>query len=309
MSTTVLVVGGSGFIGRHLIEKLLNEGLNVKLLDIHKPNWVSQKVEFLKGSFIELKEEHNVFFKDVNVIYHLASTTTPHSAEKNYSYDIETNLIGTIKLLDLAVKNNVKKFIFSSSGGTVYGDKHSGDISEKMISEPVCSYGVVKLAIEKYLSIYNNKHGMQTCSIRISNPYGIYQDPSKKQGVIPIFINKLINEEVIEIWGDGNIFRDFIYIDDLIEALYKCLMVEYQNEVINIGSSVASSINDVVELIFKSSNKKTKVVYKKSRGYDVNHSCLNIDKAKEVLSWKPTVNLEDGIIKLTNYYIKSEGVK
>lgn len=291
----VLIVGGTGFIGRYLISELLEHSHIIRVVDLVQPEWLPNSVDFIQASFTEKSDKLARAFEGIDVVYHLASTTLPKSSNENIQFDIESNLIGSVNLLQYSVDNKVDKFIFASSGGTVYGNSTSLNISESDPTNPISSYGIVKLAVEKYLNLFSRQYGISTYSLRISNPYGALQDLKKTQGVIPIFIRKIKNEEPIEIWGDGSISRDFIYIEDLVIAMHKCISIESNHVVMNLSSGSTTSINELIKLIEKILGKRAQLIYKESRDLDVDHTCLDNSKAKSILNWENRIKLEDGL--------------
>lgn len=299
----ILVIGGSGFMGRNLIFKLIEEGYKVKLLDLIKPNWLNNKIEFIEGNFLHehIVDEaiHNCF-----AIYHLASTTLPKTSNEDPVFDINTNLAGTIQILQKCITYKTKKIIFTSSGGTIYGIPDELPTTEKSSTNPICSYGIVKLAIEKYLKLYHKLYGMDTCSLRISNPYGYFQRHDKGQGVISVFCKSFSTGKAIEIWGKGNIKKDFIYIDDLMEAMIKPLEIECNGEEINIGGGESFCLNEIINFLQNYTKKEIKINYLPSKNFDVQHTLLDISKAKDILHWEPKTDFYDGL-KKTYDWIKN----
>lgn len=300
----VLVIGGAGFIGRHLVEGLTKSNYKVRILDLKKPDWLNDKIEFIEGSFVSehLLEEA---LSGCDFVFHLASTTLPKTSNEDPVFDVSSNLIGTVSLLQYAVKAKIRKFIFASSGGTVYGIPEAFPVKEDGKTNPTCSYGIVKLTIEKYLRLFYQLHNLDTCSLRIANPYGEYQRFDRAHGAVTVFCKKAITKEPIEIWGDGTIERDFIYIKDVISAMLKTLISECKGEEINIGCGKGISLNEIIEIIEKLVDKKQIVNYLPSRSFDVPVNYLDISKAKEILNWYPETSLEIGIAN-TFEWIKKE---
>jgi UDP-glucose 4-epimerase len=296
----ILIIGGAGFIGRNLIEQLTSLDYSIRLLDIIKPAWLNNKIEFYEGNFTsDSVIEHAL--SDINIVYHLASTTIPQTSNEDPIFDIRSNLIGTVKVLNLSIKKNIKKFVFVSSGGTVYGIPETCPIPETAPTNPICSYGIVKLAIEKYLKLFHNLHGLDCCSLRVANPYGRYQRYDRAHGVINVFCHKALNNEQIQIWGDGNLKRDFIYIDDAISAMISALKYNHKGDEINIGSGKSVSLNEIVSIIKQEIKEHLDVVYKPFRGFDVPDNSLDITKASKILNWTPEVDLKSGILKTINW--------
>jgi len=294
-----LILGGGGFLGSHLSEALLAKNHLVRIFDRpnlsrFKPIQTHQNIEWVEGDFANREDVIRAVF-ECDVIYHLISTTLPHSSNINPIYDIETNLIGTLYLLEAALKNNAKKIIFVSSGGTVYGNPKQTPINELHPTEPICSYGIGKLAIEKYLHLFHLLHGLEYCILRFANPFGPRQRILTAQGAIATFAAKAIRNEVIEVWGDGSVVRDYFYISDAVAALTKALSYQGEQRIFNIGSGVGKSINDVLSAIDSLFEKPIKRAYLPARSFDVPVSILDISKALELLHWKPQATFSDGL--------------
>lgn len=297
--TKIVVIGGSGFLGRHLIELLLAKNMHVINVDLAPSALVNERLEFIEASFIEPDQLHNAF-ADSDIVFHLASTTLPKTSNDNPQFDVQSNLCGTLSLLDLAVKNNIQKFIFISSGGTVYGPPTQLPVPEDHVTNPTCSYGIVKLAIEKYLQMYHHLYGLNTCSLRLSNPYGAYQRVDKAQGAVTVFCHKAVSEETIEIWGDGSVVRDFIYATDAAQAMLATIGAECAGQVINIGNGCGTSLNQLLAIIESALGRKVDKTYLEARGFDVPEIYLDTQKAKQLLGWEPSISIEEGVKLLIN---------
>jgi UDP-glucose 4-epimerase len=298
-----LILGGNGFIGSHLIDKLLLEGHHVRVFDKYPERYRKplEKVDYKYGDFGNrglLSESLN----DIDIVFHLISTTLPKTSNDDPAFDVQSNVVETIFLLEECIKRNIK-IVFISSGGTVYGMPVELPITEVHPTEPLCSYGITKLAIEKYLALFNHLYGLDYVILRPSNPYGSRQNPSGIQGAISVFLGKVAKGEPIEIWGDGKITRDYIYVDDLVIGIYKAATIKSQSRIFNLGIGKGYSLNDIVDVICKVTQREVKVVYEDKRLFDVPKIYLDITKAKEQLSWEPVVSLEDGI-KITWEFIK-----
>jgi UDP-glucose 4-epimerase len=280
----VLVLGGNGFIGSHLVDKLLLEGHFVRVFD--KNNEYYRKP--LHDVDYQLSEFGNrgllsEALKGIDVVFHLIITT------------LQSNVVESLFLLELCVANNIKKIIFISSGGTVYGIPQSVPVFEENQTNPICSYGISKLTIEKYLSLFKQLHNLDFVIIRPSNPFGSRQNPFGIQGVIPIFLGKVLRNEPIRIWGTGDIIRDFIYVEDLVDALYRASIYNTTSNVFNIGSGKGHSLNDLIAIIKTITGRDLSVTYSKSRNYDVPEIYLDITRANKELNWKLHTSLEQGI--------------
>jgi UDP-glucose 4-epimerase len=301
----ILVTGGSGFIGQNLIESLLDAGLEVHCLDLAGPGGANGRVAYFKGSF----DDPSVLDKalvGVEYVFHLASATLPKSSNDNPILDISANLQGAVTLLDASVRHKVKKFVFISSGGTVYGVPGSLPVDEEHPTNPLCSYGIVKLAIEKYLRLYTKLYGLGTCSLRLSNPYGKYQKLDTAQGAVGIFLNHAICGEPIEIWGDGSVVRDYVDVQDAVRSMMLCLGSSCEGTEINIGSGIGTNLNQLLDMVEIACGEKVKRIYKPARDFDVPEIYLDIDKADKLLDWRPQVSLQAGLLAMASTAIFQE---
>lgn len=292
----VLILGGTGFVGSNLCHNLLQRGHKVRILDrtIKNIDSNSSDIEFYEADFIQI-HDFKPFLQGIDIVYHLISTTVPSTSNINKVYDISSNVCSTLHLLDDIIQTNVKKIIFLSSGGTVYGQTEKSPISEEHPTNPVCSYGIQKLTIEKYLYYYHHEYGLEYQIIRLGNPYGRGQNGKNGQGVIPIFIRKIMQDEEIQIWGDGLTTRDYIYINDATQAL--SLFTEYtgNQKILNLGSGQGSNLIDIVNVIAEELNKKPEIRFLRPRSIDVKSNVLDITKIKYELNWNPEINLRSGI--------------
>lgn len=304
-----LVLGGGGFIGKHLCEGLLAKGYAVRVLDrprldLEDAAFLASRVEWLEGDFTNVADVAAAL-EGCRWIFHLVSTTLPKNSNENPLYDLESNVVSTLRFLDLARNiDSVRKVIFLSSGGTVYGVPRQTPIPENHPTEPLCAYGIGKLAIEKYLELYRLLHGLDYAVIRLANPYGEYQRTQGAQGAIPIFMHKALHDEPIEIWGDGSVIRDYIYIGDAVEALLKVMHYAGPERVINIGSGVGTSLNELVRILQEVIGKTISRSYVAGRGFDAPASVLDISRARTVLGWEPRVPLREGIERVLKHRLR-----
>jgi len=237
----------------------------------------------------------------VDCIIYLASTVIPSTSNLDPVFDIQSNLIGAVNTLDAAISNNVSKFIFLSSGGTVYGDSSSTSFKETDPTDPICSYGITKLAIEKYISMYHRLQGLAYSILRLSNPFGPGYTLDKPQGVIGFFASKILNDEAIDVWGDGSVERDFIYVQDVVMAIEKSISTLSPSLLLNIGTGIGTSVNELIAILESTLNRKTHVRYHPSRSFDVQRAVLDISAAKDKLNWAPRTSLYCGIRRMLEH--------
>ncbi|UJF34268.1 NAD-dependent epimerase/dehydratase family protein [Paenibacillus hexagrammi] len=292
----VLVLGGTGFIGSNLCKSLLIRGHKIRIIDrtIKNIGFDMTNIECVEADFIDIID-FKPYLKNIDVVYHLISTTVPATSNMNRYFDVNSNVCTTIRLLDDIVKSNAQKIIFLSSGGTIYGQTEITPIPEDHPTNPICSYGIQKLTIEKYLFFYFHEYGLDYQVVRLSNPYGKGQNGRKGQGVIPIFINKVLKNEEIQIWGDGLTIRDYIYIDDVIEALSTLLEYSGEHRILNLGSGKGSTLIDIINIISSVTGQKALVSFTEARSIDVRANVLDIKKTTKELKWEPKYSLSNGI--------------
>jgi len=307
-SQSICVIGGGGFIGSHLVDAFLGEGCQVRvlsrklpgLIDLaarSNPDFNAHSVDICNASAL------NDAVNGSDIVVHLASSSLPQNSNLNPKDDVSTNLIGSLNVIEACISNNVKKLIYISSGGTVYGDPISVPIDESHPTNPSCSYGINKLATEKYLCLYSKLHDLNYIILRLANPYGERQRLDTGQGVVPAFLRKAIRSEPLEVWGDGSIVRDFLYISDVIRAILLSCKYEGRERLFNIGSGVGLSLNDLILLIEDILGSSLNVVYKNSRAFDVPTNVLSIQKASKHLYWSPIVPPKTGLNLFYKYLL------
>jgi UDP-glucose 4-epimerase len=301
-----LVLGANGFVGGNLCQGLLAAGYHVRAFSrqLLNADWLideSDKFENVIGEFGNT-EDLRVALNDIDVVFHLISSTLPQSSNNDPVFDVTSNVGGTVKLLELMREANVNKILFISSGGTVYGKVDSATIKESDPTKPICSYGVSKVGIENYLYMYQELYGLEYFVFRLSNPYGVGRKIGKPQGVINSFLASCLSNKTIEIWGDGSVVRDYIYIDDVIEACIKTLSFAYwKGDVLNIGSGQGASLKDILAVIEVTAGRQIDLRFKKSRNFDVPFNVLDITNARQVLGWQPKISLADGVLRTKNW--------
>jgi UDP-glucose 4-epimerase len=232
-----------------------------------------------------------------SIVFHLIGASTPESSNKGPIADLSGGAISTLKMLDICLGSSVRRVIFASSGGTIYGVPQSVPIREDHRTEPICAYGISKLATEKYLALYKLLHDLDYTVLRIANPYGRYQVPTKKQGVIAAMMINALNGAPLEFWGTGAAVRDFIHIDDVVEAMIASIFYEGRVRVFNVGSGIGRSINEVAANVERLllNPKTARRVYRDARRADVPINVLDIGLIKREMNWSPKVDWQEGL--------------
>jgi UDP-glucose 4-epimerase len=297
-----LVLGGNGFIGSHLVDKLLLEGHSVRVFDKYEEHYRKPllNVEYYFGDFGNRGLLAEVL-KDIDIVFHLISTTLPKTSNDDPAFDIQSNVVESINLLEKCVDNNIKKIVFVSSGGTVYGAPVNLPVSEDHITNPMCSYGICKITIEKYLTLFNHLYDLNYVILRLSNPYGERQNPLGIQGAIPVFLGKIARNETIEIWGDGEIVRDYVYVTDLVAGIYSASVLSTPSRIFNLGSGIGLSLKNLLEIIREVVGIDLKVRYTNKRSFDVPKIYLDITRAQYELTWRPETTIDVGIKKTWDF--------
>lgn len=293
----ILILGGNGFIGRNLCSYLVSKGESVYSFDMRIPENKLQGVEFIEGDFFDDYTLKSVI-QDMDIIFHAISTINPGNSNDKFIMGYERDFIQTIKLCDY-IKDTNSRLIFLSSGGTVYGNQTVQPIKEESVPSPINHYGNIKLCIENTIRTFNYQNKRKMRIARISNPYGPGQDYNKGVGFIDAAIKKALHGETLEIWGDGSVIRDYIYIQDLCVMLYSLMEYEGETEVFNLSSNVGKSQNEIVDALRKI-EPYMKVVYKERRAVDAGKIILDNHKILEICNVKLT-DINDGIRKYYDY--------
>ncbi len=301
-SLRAAVLGGAGFLGSHLTAALLDRGATVRVFD--RPNadlkaltGIAQHTDrwsFVPGDFVNEADQQRVV-NGIDVVYHVLSTTIPATSNANPAYDVASNLVSTVNLLAACVASGVQRVVFVSSGGTVYGKPQELPIPETHGTTPWCSYGIVKVAIEHYLRLFHHLHGLRYTIARLSNPYGPHQRLEGAQGAASVLLARAHSGRPIEIWGDGSVVRDFVFVEDAVEGILAAATRGGDAGVFNIGSGVGTSLNELVEAILRVADREVTVDHHPGRPFDVPVNVLDVSHAREALDWQPTTSLENGL--------------
>lgn len=297
----VLITGGTGFIGSHIVEKLLENNYNIIIID----NLSSGSIENIPNSdtlkFYQLNIEKDdlelVFQKEApDYVIHLAAQTSVNFSISHPYYDANMNVMASIKLLELCKKYNIRKFITASSAA-IYGNPKYLPIDENHPTEPMSQYGLSKLTMEKYIKL----SGIPYIIFRFSNAYGPRQKSSKESGVVAIFNNAMKNNEPINIYGDGKQIRDFIYVEDIANICIKAINSNVENEIINFSTNKGVSLNQLFKVMKSLYNYTLNANYLPERIGDIKNSILSNDKAYNLLQFTNYTKLEKGLEILANY--------
>ena len=302
----ILVTGGAGFIGSHLVEELLSNEHEILIFD----NCLTGKKEHLEitGNFTFINDDFGsensleVIEKfDPDICFHLAAQSSVVVSVENPALDFEHNILQPIKLIQVLLKSNCKKLVFTSSGGTIFGEPTVIPTAEEdYADEPESPYGVAKKRLNELIKIMLKNSSMKYSILNLSNVYGPRQDPHGEAGVVSIFANKYLKNEEPTIYGDGEQTRDYIYVKDVVSALIKASMIE-ENQFLNIGTGIETSVNDLANSMKIQFKSEINPIYKPAREGELNRSVLNNTKAKKELNWKPEYSLDDGMKQVFNW--------
>ncbi|OWV83275.1 NAD-dependent epimerase/dehydratase family protein [Rhizobium sp. R693] len=287
-----LVMGGSGFLGTNLCRALAGRAREVRAFSRH-PVEVNN-VTCVQGDFAERNDVMGAV-EGIDTVFHLISTNVPATSNLDLLGDASQNILPSIQLLDACRIHKVARVVFVSSGGTVYGEVENLPIPESHTLAPISGYGICKLAIERYLHLYEKMHGIVGITLRVSNPYGPFQEAKKKQGVMGHFISSGLRGQAIEIWGDGSVVRDYIYIDDVVEGLMLAAEYTGQRRTFNVGSGKGYSLNEIIAAVSRSLGINLDVRYEASRAVDISKNILDCSLAAQELGWRGRYDLATGI--------------
>ncbi|APC82688.1 GDP-mannose 4,6-dehydratase [Clostridium botulinum] len=299
----VLVSGGAGFIGSNLVDKLINLGHNVCIIDnlsTGNINNVNKKAQLYINDILD-PNVSKIFEKEkFDIVYHLAAQIDVQKSITNPIFDSDVNVCGTINIINNCVNYNVKKIVYSSSAA-VYGHPGYLPIDEKHVIMPISYYGLSKYTAEEYIRLFSNLNNLDFTILRYANVYGIRQDPKGEGGVISIFMNSLFKKQPLYIFGDGSALRDYIFVEDIVDANIAALS-SGSKERFNIGTGVYTSVKELAENMIDIIGLKYNIEYASARKGDIANSYFNISKAKNKLNWIPKFSLKDGLKKTIEYY-------
>ncbi len=299
-NSVCLVLGGCGFLGSVVTRRLVANGMAVRVMDkegqdTYRLKSILPKIELQSGDFSNLGDLTKAL-DGVSTVLHFIGTTIPQSSMNDIEYDIETNVLPTVQLLELLKEKRTTRLIYSSSGGTIYGATEPGqDLSEVDATEPISAYGISKLAIEKFIKLFSFNYGLPCTILRFSNPYGPSQHPTRPQGAVGVFLQKALRGEEIVIWGDGSTVRDYLYEEDLAGAVEAIVKKSSLQGIFNVGTGDGTSLTQLIEIIQTTFQVECRVRYDKERKFDVPYNVLNIGKIVSETGWRPRYTLLDGL--------------
>jgi len=301
----ILVTGGAGFIGSNVSDALIEKKHKVVIIDnlaTGKKENINKKAVFYKVSVTNAKKLDEIFKREkIDAVIHNAAQLDVRKSMTDPCFDAEVNIKGTINILESCRKNKVKKIIFASSGGTIYGECLKKAPDEKSFANPLSAYGTAKLSAEHYIKCYSAVYGLKYTILRYANVYGPRQDPYGEARVVAIFLGKMLQNYKIFIFGDGKQLRDYVYVKDVVNANLKAL-TKADNEIINIATHIPFSVNRLAKELSTIIEYKQKPVYKAKRSGELFKSYLDISKAKKVLNWQPEFDIKRGLRKTIDFF-------
>lgn len=299
----VLVTGGAGFIGSHIADGLISKGHSVTVWDnlsTGKKENVNPEAEFHEIDIRDTKVDEIFKGGNFDAVFHLAAQMDVRKSVEDPLFDADVNIMGGLNLLESCVRNEVKRFVFASSGGVMYGECDNELPDESAPPRPLCPYGNSKLALEFYLNFYHEIYGIECTALRFGNVYGPRQDPYGEAGVVAIFSGAMLKDLEVGIFGDGNQLRDYVYVEDVVRA--NLTAMEKGTGIYNIGTGESESVNELFEIIRDITGYKKDPVYRQPREGELNISRLDVSKAEREMGWRAGVGFKEGLEKTVEYF-------
>ena len=300
----ILVTGGAGFIGSHIVDRLISEGHEVSVIDNLSTGRIenlNRKAEFYKMDIVSPRIE-KVFKKErPELICHLAAQMDVRKSVADPATDAQTNIIGMLNLLENGMRYGTRRVIFASTGGAVYGEGGPIPTPETCPPGPVSPYGISKLTGEHYLFFYNVTYGLSYVALRYANVYGPRQDPFGEAGVVAIFAQKLLKNEQPVINGNGMQSRDYVYVDDVVDAVTSAIYSDI-SDILNVGTGIETSVNQLFRHLVEITGSSAREVYGPAKKGEQARSCLSYDKIKKALEWEPKVPLQEGLSRTVAFF-------
>jgi UDP-glucose 4-epimerase len=299
-----LVTGGAGFIGSNLVDRFIQEGHKVTVIDnlsTGSESNVNKKAGFhrvdIRSAVID-----KIFQKaKPDLLCHYAAQIDVRKSTEDPIFDADVNILGSLNLLNACVRNKVKKVIFASTGGAIYGEQNRFPADESHPADPLSPYGVTKLTIEKFLHFYRETYGLDFVSLRYANVYGPRQNPFGEAGVVAIFAERLLTGKEAVINGDGKQTRDFVFVEDAVESSLPALSYP-ASDIFNIGTGIETDINSIFRLLKKIIGAAQKEIHAPAKPGEQQRSVLDYSKAKRLLGWKPKHGLQEGMAKTVEFF-------
>lgn len=305
----ILVTGGAGFIGSNIVDALILKKHKVVIIDdLSTGNLknVNKKAKFYKFSVTDGKQINKTFEKEkFDIVIHHAAQLDVRKSVEDPLFDADVNIKGSLNILEACKNTKVKKIIFASSGGTMYGECPGKAPAETVPANPLSPYGVAKNSVENYIKSYSAIYGLKYTVLRYANVYGPRQDPHGEAGVVAIFIGKMLKNQEVLVFGDGKQMRDYVFVSDVVNANLQALN-KGNNEIFNIGTQTVFSVNQLAKEIANITGYKLKPTYMPKRSGELFKNFLNISKATKALGWKPQVSIQTGLKKTVEYFIKNK---
>lgn len=300
----ILVLGGQGFIGSHIVDKLFQDGHSVRVLT-RSPVLGKPEIKYISGDFLE-KDDVTEAARNSDAVVHCVSTTVPATSAKNPEYDVETNLLGTIQLLRIMRDLDIGNLIYFSSGGTVYGNPLVTPVPETAPLNPVSSYGAVKVATEKFIEIARLEFSLQSVILRPSNPFGERQGYTGVQGLVSTVLHNVLSGVPTRVFGDGSAVRDYIYVSDIANLVSK-VVTSGRSGIYNAGFGKGLSVLQIIKIVEKVVGRPVELEFSRARGFDVKEIVLDSSLAHQHFGWSPMVSLETGIKRQYEWLKKEYG--
>lgn len=303
----ILVTGGAGFIGSNLVDALLEAGHDIVVVDNlstgNRKN-VGEKARFYEVDITNTDDLEKVFSEvKPEVVFHLAAQISVEVSTNNPAMDVKVNVIGTLNLLDLAKKYSVKKFVYSSTGGAIYGDNAPRPTNEEAAAEPLTPYGIDKLCSEKFIRYFSQDGSFKYVIFRFSNVYGPRQNPDGEAGVVAILTSRMLQNKASVIYGDGEQTRDYVFVGDIVKGLILALTSE-KSDIYNLATGIETSVNTICEKLIKLTQTKTLPEHGPAR-VEQHASSLSSEKIKRSLGWEASISLDEGLKKTVDWFRKS----
>ncbi len=300
----ILITGGAGFIGSHLADRLIQSGKNVIIIDNLvtglKEN-VNKSAIFYKMDVRSLNLKKIFQNHEIDTVFHFAAQIDIRKSLSEIEYEIDVNVKGSVNLIVNAAKYGAKEIYFASTGGAVYGDQLEYPASEDHPIEPLSPYGIDKFTIEKYLACFKKIYNFKYSVFRFSNVYGPRQNPQSEAGVVSIFVHRMLKDKKINIYGDGNQTRDFIYVSDAVDAMMKIFETK-KHGTYNVCTQTETSVNEIFKVLAPELHYERVPIMLELRPGELLRSCLSYKKIGKAVNWKPSVDIKRGLKKTADWY-------